>query len=393
MMIKITRALCMLCMPIGLLYARDIQIPRLDGSMISGYLSDVKSDSFSIVVGLQGTSKESIYSWFKFLDSAAAFQGIAVCCIESRGIGQKDNNITEYHRFNALNMRLDDYRSLINYVYMSSIPGWNGQIWLLGESEGGLIASQLLVEFTDIAGAVLIGTGGGMSMEEELLLTMQNYLDFKQVSSEQKMEVLSHFTDKLDWIKENPSAEGLFLGQGINWWASLLNTPSIVDTLRSYNKPLTVIHGIDDMHVPVQSSDFLVEKLKNRGSPCTYLRLESTKHMIRDLALFKELFANINNPFSTPFSLNYPSNYQNVSMEEIFARGGKAKVNAKVDVDESGNVECEASGSVEYDCGQWHAKAEVSAHERRKADGTVERGGSVTVGGGTTFNFPANMSM
>ena len=389
MLTKFAHALTLVCMPLALICGEAFHIPRDDGSWISGYVSAAESDSFPIVIGLQGTSRDSTHTWFEFLKSNATGYNVSVCCIEQRGIHQYYTDLEEYRDFNSLDVRLNDYARLIAYLQENRIPGWNGQIWLLGESEGGLLASQLAPNMQDINGVILIGSGGGMPIQEELRITMQQYLDSQALSLEEQSDRLTEFSMRLDWIKNHPSEEELFLGNSTQWWASLLNMTPIASRLQERSIPVIIVHGTNDMHIPVESADLLVKALNRAAIPTTYLRIESGLHTIRDQALFKELFSKMTisqeNAFSMEYSSNY--NYRQEALEELFVRGsGKAEVGGSAQQDHEGNTEKEAHASIEHktDDGAY-IRLKGSAHEYESANGTSKAEGRVQVDIGWTW--------
>ncbi|MBX9744873.1 MAG: alpha/beta hydrolase, partial [Chlamydiales bacterium] len=166
------------------------------------------------------------------------------------------------------------------------IPGCNGRIVLLGGSEGGKIAPRLSLEFpTVIQGVVLIGSGGGLSFGEEMKFQSQQLIQqmgtFKRLSYKLRgamfpKEIEQHYEKMLG----EPESLEMCGPKTWKWFASYLRYDLLSDLLK-VEAPIYMIHGEEDIMVPVKSADLIQEAFDQAGKTnLQYARYDDLGHAL-----------------------------------------------------------------------------------------------------------------
>lgn len=264
------------------------QIPREDGSLISGYI-DLPSheEKLPVVVFIEGSTDESVLQNFEQLSSKIRQQKVGLIAIEKRGVIAQGLNTQEFLQHDCLEERIHDHKILLRAISQGKIKGCNGKCVLLGGSEGGKIAPVLALNFAEmVRGVVLVGAGGGFSFAEEMKYQAQQKVrrmnPFIKLGYKARHIMFPHeyeeFYEKM--VKEPDSLE-VYGSKTQKWWASHLRYHPLPDLLK-LEMPIYMIHGKEDLMVPVRSADHVFESFKKQGKKnLMYVRPHDAGHSLK----------------------------------------------------------------------------------------------------------------
>jgi pimeloyl-ACP methyl ester carboxylesterase len=260
---------------------------RLDGSDIIYYIQKPENiKKFPILLILQGSNCGSIYS------SIAATQPL----LEKAGVGRVDvekYGLTKatpptvcppaYLQHNSIDQRVQDYLRVLQILRQTE-PDWNRQLIIAGGSEGAVVAgiiSSLIPETTKL---VLMASGGGMSMREDMLTLQEAELRRGGASEPEVVQSLKETQSIMEEIKKNPTYLKTWAGitNTYLWWNSILDLIPL-NYLVDINVPIFMVHGNADTAASVEGSRRVVEKFKTIGKTnLTYKEYPGLDHHWKD---------------------------------------------------------------------------------------------------------------
>lgn len=250
---------------------QGIRFPRGDGTVVEGYFDrpDDKTE-VPVVVFVDGSHETSVTISHDKLASRFNPRKIGLISLEKRGITPERIDQDEFRAHDCFEERLQDYVLLLQQIKDRKIPGCNGRIVLLGGSEGGKIAPRLSLEFpADVQGLVLIGSGGGLPFGEEMKFQSQQLIQqmgtFKRLSYKIRgvcfpKEVEQHYEKMLG----EPESLEMCGPKTWKWFASYLRYDLLSDLLK-VETPIYMIHGEEDIMVPIRSADRVQEAFDQAG--------------------------------------------------------------------------------------------------------------------------------
>lgn len=265
-----------------------IYIPRHDESVIEAYLSPPVQDStYPIILLIQGSDSESVTLHHHVLAEKFLPHGIAVLSVEKRGISAQDIDQQQFIEYDFFESRLRDFSSVLKVIEESLLLQWNGQLILVGGSEGGKIAPKLALQYAHfVSGVMLVASGGGIPFAEELKYQIQNELDnqnaFLKLCTKIRSLILPKEIDsQFEKILSQPHSLEMWCNKSFRWWASYLRYNPLPDLLQ-LNMPIYMIHGALDPKIPIESADFLKWAFDCEGKKnLTYARYDDLGHSIK----------------------------------------------------------------------------------------------------------------
>lgn len=131
-----------------------LQIKRLNDSFIDAYIENADTGKKKpLLIFCQGSGYDSITKGF--LGLADLFKDkVAALAIEKQGVRLDDAGDSlspEYVQYNAVFNRLYDYLRVLEYL-RGHAGWWNGDVYIIGGSEGGLIAGMLASFYPNVKG-------------------------------------------------------------------------------------------------------------------------------------------------------------------------------------------------------------------------------------------------
>lgn len=266
---------------------QDIRLARADGTVVEGYFDrpDSKTE-VPVVVFVDGSHETSVTISHDKLAARFNPRRIGLISLEKRGITPEQIDQDEFWAHDCFEERLQDYVLLLKQFKDREIPGCNGCIVLLGGSEGGKIAPRLSLEFpTVVQGLVLIGSGGGLPFGEEMKFQSQQLIQqmgtFKRLSYKIRgtmfpKEIEQHYEKMLG----EPESLRMCGPKTWKWFASYLRYDLLSDLLK-VETPIYMIHGEEDIMVPVKSADLVQEAFDQAGKTnLQYARYNNLGHAL-----------------------------------------------------------------------------------------------------------------
>ena len=149
-------------------------------------------------------------------------------------------------------------------------------VWVLGHSEGGLVALAAAQKAADICGLVLVSTAGralGEVLREQLRSNPANAPILAQATS--AIDALEA-GKRVDVTRMHPALQGLFSPQVQGFLISMFSydPAKLIATVR---KPVLILQGKRDMQVSVADA----ERLKQAAPEVKLVLLDDTNHVLK----------------------------------------------------------------------------------------------------------------
>lgn len=260
---------------------QHIQLRRPDGSFLKGYFTPPMEENFPIALMIQGAPCNSISKFHEDFKEKITAMGMGLLSLEKRGVTAQAIDQEEYNRFNCMENRIADHLLGIQNLREGFIPGWTGQLIIMGGSEGGMIGGTLAARIPETTALLLFSTGGGWKRRIEMRWALQRHLEKEGVSQKDIKRYLAWIEHKFDEMLFDPSPKKQFLGYTYKWWASHLKFNRLPEDLLSLQCPIYYVHGTEDELIPIESADYLAEQFKLRGKTnLLYRRLDGDMHSL-----------------------------------------------------------------------------------------------------------------
>jgi pimeloyl-ACP methyl ester carboxylesterase len=247
---------------------RHFKVQRLDDSFIDVYHTSPKGKKkLPVLVFCQGSGYDS--NTEGFLSLLSLFQEKVVgMAIEKRGVkyGDTGENLSaEYTQHNAVYNRIYDYLRIFQYL-KATAAWWNGEVYLIGGSEGGLIAGMLASYYPNVKGLAIFSFGGGLKFGEAWPIAMETQELQAGKSREEASKMAQAARDTLSLTKEYPHFSKFYEGKDNTyaWWASIIDL-RLQNALLDLDIPIFLAQGSEDIMAPPASAQKLSEAFKNKG--------------------------------------------------------------------------------------------------------------------------------
>ncbi|NGX49428.1 MAG: hypothetical protein K940chlam5_01026 [Candidatus Anoxychlamydiales bacterium] len=200
--------------------------------------------------------------------------------IERRGISNESVYKDTFHKFNTPTQRLHDHIKLVNYLKENPPSWWNGEIFILGGSEGGPIAIKLAKNINANGLVAIVGCGDQTFKEYiwqviEKMYFSSSWSDKLIFWWEDLPKNRAEYEDKCEEMKKNPTPNKWWFGQTYLYWSDALDQEEKDDFL-ALKCPSLVISGSED--VGVESTNSLIEKAISKKMDITYFCIEGMGH-------------------------------------------------------------------------------------------------------------------
>jgi uncharacterized protein len=211
-------------------------------------------------------------STYRLLAEGLAAQGIGTVRIDKRGMFGSRAAVAD-----ANAVTIDDY--------VSDVEAWTGSIrkhtgaacvWLIGHSEGGLVALAAAQKAADICGLVLVSTAGrplGEVLREQLRANPANAAVLDQAMA--AIDTLEA-GKRVDVSTMNPVLMPLFAPQVQGFLVNVFSYDP-AKLVAAIAKPVLIIQGKRDMQVGVADA----ERLKEAASKAELVLLADTNHALK----------------------------------------------------------------------------------------------------------------
>lgn len=266
-----------------------LQILRADGSKIQFYLATPAQRNFPVIFYIHGSTCNTTLPMFQSVAQTLSANGVAVVTLEKYGVNQTTTSCPkEYLENNTIQSRIRDHLLVMNFLRLNLVS-WNKKVVWAGGSEGGQVASLVAPLVRETAMVVMMASGGGLTMAEELPLAFEKSMKRKNAPQDQIQKMKIALLEQYKVIKANPTPYEEWLSDGktarntYRYWDSILWIKTM-PSLEKLNVPMLLVHGTEDTSCPVESSDILSERFKILGKAnLVYRRYQGLEHNFSDL--------------------------------------------------------------------------------------------------------------
>jgi pimeloyl-ACP methyl ester carboxylesterase len=176
----------------------------------------------------------------------------------------------EMRRNYTLDNLVQSYSFIIN-TYLNEREF--SSVVIIGHSEGASLLPLIYREITrkeKITGIIAISYGG-LSVYEQVKILANSELNMPDYYREACQNIDELKTE----IELYPNSLGEIMGYTYGWWNSFLNYRPF-DYYVDINIPILFVHGELDITVPVESTKYIQENLRDK--PFDYVYIENTDH-------------------------------------------------------------------------------------------------------------------
>lgn len=241
-----------------------LSVKRLNDSFIDVYHNQPLSDSMPILIFCQGSGYDS--NTEGFLGLLRQFEDKVVgLAIEKEGVkfGDKGDSLKfDYVRNNVIQNRLYDYLRVLQYLRKNA-EWWNGEIYIIGGSEGGLLAGMLASYYPDVKALSIFSFGGGLTFGEAWPISSGLQAKAEGASDEEVSDRVRIVKDSLALIRQDPTFLKSYSGEDNTyaWWNSIMDL-RLENCLIDLDIPILLVQGTEDMMAPVVSARTLDKRFK-----------------------------------------------------------------------------------------------------------------------------------
>jgi len=264
-------------------------VPRLDGTKISYYLApNAGGGKQPILLILHGSDCNSIANHPRIRRFERVATDAVALYIDKYGIttelpwsesGDRNDCPGVYLERNTLSQRVLDILRVVAELRQSA-HWWNGQLFIVGGSEGAIVAESVAPLVPETQSLIIFGFGGRW-FENDVLNSVQVSLDADGESPEAQAEHLETVRGLLAGARRDRDPAKNFWGYSHAWWASMLEFDQL-EALRRVRVPVLALQGSEDEDVDVTGAREMVRELQSKGSGITFLEYEGLDHGFRD---------------------------------------------------------------------------------------------------------------
>ena len=262
-----------------------------DGNFIDFYLlqSSAATPSKDLLICINGSAKESVLG----KKVGKSWETVSLPFFIRKSIGSSvDILIPEHPNMEAGKLYANDlktlssdhfeiktkaYATIFDFILTQSTYK---RVFLLGYSEGGYMLPRILLmlKYPEKINGLILCSSGGLSYAEILAIQRQSNALF----SEKYRLALNQLDAVIQEIKHSKdkkqSDQKFFLGWPLAKWRSYLFYRPI-DDLRKLSIPILVLHGENDLNIPVESSRYIEDVFKKdkRGN-LSYIEYKQSNH-------------------------------------------------------------------------------------------------------------------
>lgn len=263
-----------------------IKIKRLNDSYIDVYYNKpVKKSKMPLLVFCQGSGYDS--NTEGFLSIMRKFEKKAVgLAIEKQGVryGDKGDSLSEiYKQNNTVYNRLYDYLRVLQYM-KANCNWWNGNVYIIGGSEGGLLAGMLACYYPNVKALALFSFGGGLNFGEAWPISSGLQKKAEGASPAEIETEVNTVKDSLNYILKNPTYLKSYSGEDNTyaWWASIISL-RLENAFLDLKIPVFLAQGSEDLMAPPVSAQKLNQDFINNGKTnLCYKEYQGYNHEYKD---------------------------------------------------------------------------------------------------------------
>jgi len=252
-----------------------LKVKRLNDSYIDVfYNKPYGKDKMPILLFCQGSGYDS--NTEGFLDLLSQYNNKVVgLAIEKQGVKYGDRGDVmsdEYKWNNTIHNRVYDYLRVFQYL-RTNVSWWNGELYIVGGSEGGLIAGLIASFYPNVRSVAILSFGGGLTFGEAWPIAVGSQKEFESANNEEINKEILATKDTLINVRNNPTLLKSYSGEGNTyaWWASIIDI-RLANSLLDLEIPIFLGQGSEDLMAPVLSARKLNESFIDAGKTNLFYR-------------------------------------------------------------------------------------------------------------------------
>lgn len=259
----VTLVLALLSSWVVVTFAREksnIEAPGPHGPLKGLILSPEKSDAKTIVLIIPGSGPTDLdgngpyikSSTYKLMAEGLAKAGMASVRIDKRGMFSSAAAILDANKVTVADYA-DDVQAWIDVIKKRTTSSC---VWVLGHSEGGLVALVASQKPENICGLVLAASPG-RSLSDLLRDQLKTYAKTKQVLEQGRAAIDALEAGKrVDTADMHPALKPIFRAEVQGFIISLMSIKPAV-LLAAFKKPVLILQGQRDLQVEKSHADVL----------------------------------------------------------------------------------------------------------------------------------------
>lgn len=236
-----------------------IEAPGPNGPLAGTFLGEGKGRPVVLIVPGSGPTDRDGNSPlgiaaapYRLLAEALAAQGIATVRIDKRGLFGSKAAVPDPNA-----VTIADYAADV-HAWARAVRARTGApcIWVLGHSEGGLVALAAAQSPADLCGLLLVATPGrpvGVALREQFRANPANAPLLPQIEA---MLTAYETGGKVDYTQLHPALAGVFVPQLDGYWRSLLGYDP-AKLIAAYKGPVLIEQGSRDLQVSLADAKAL----------------------------------------------------------------------------------------------------------------------------------------
>ncbi len=232
---------------------RPYPVVRLDDSTIEATVSAPKERKSPAVLVLQGSGCASERNTLARLLLPWRKKYVFIY-VEKPGITSSSVSCnSEFLSRNSIHQRLWDILSVIQKLRTES--WWNNEIYVIGISEGGLIAGLTAAYVPEVKRVAILSYGGALTMGEwwpdVAAAGIQKETGSISAAETERNDAITTFRR----ARSNPSYSEVYDGESntLAWWASIIDV-RLSNALVQLSIPILICHGELDQFAPVKGA-------------------------------------------------------------------------------------------------------------------------------------------
>jgi pimeloyl-ACP methyl ester carboxylesterase len=264
------------------LITTPVTLDRGNQTFVEAFVQRPPDKRVGVVVMLQGSVCASEQESFKALVEPWE-QKYALLYIAKPGSSLTVEACNEsYLSTNTIGQRIADLQLVIQHLRTQR--WWNRKLYLIGGSEGGLIAGLAATQIRETQRIAIISFGGGMTMSEMWPEAAYNGVLKENgslaLAQQERLDVIEGFKR----ARANPQSLDIFSGDSntLKWWASILDI-RLSDTLINFRRPILMLHGSEDQMAGVAGARSMAQTFARAGKKnLTYQEFAGYDHGFND---------------------------------------------------------------------------------------------------------------
>ncbi len=260
--------------------AQTFTTARPDDSALHWRLDipDTADKSVGLVVLMQGSGCLSADHNANLSQVRSVFSEFAALTVEKYGVSPGDDSeecSPEFYENHSVSQRIADYLQIIGSL--RSRAWWNGQLVLVGGSEGGGVAAAL-AEPAQADAVVLISTGGGITFGQMVRDSIMDTMHRHSVPEAEWPAIDAAFA----YAREHPDSSDTWAGSSYRYWADAIDRRPVDDMLAA-NSAFLLLHGSADSSSAVQSARMTADRFADaKRCNLTSIEFSSYDHSMID---------------------------------------------------------------------------------------------------------------